>query len=357
MWSPGEYLVIDRAEAVPGVQLFYAVAAIMSRPAAVGSLGSMVFDSARLDLQPYAGFEMDHYVRRTYCSWESAGWGSLLVQRFEHVAVAEDIALPAAADLHLVLPVAGRAVMETRSGGRSTRHTWVPGRLDLRLPDQSIRQRYRGDGPMRSVQVHIPRGTVDAAAEQLGGRAVDFETMAASLATGDPLIEEAVRALGFPGEADDLYAESAAAFLSMHLLTRHARSSAPPAVAREDKRVRAAVAMMRSRLADPITLADIADEVHLSVYHLVRVFKDATGTPPHRFLTRLRIEEAKRLLRETALPIAQIALRCGFAGPGTLSAAFLRHIGVRPSVYRNSRPQHRNLEHGSGDDPSLGFGP
>lgn len=321
----------------------------------MGSVGGMVFDSARLDLQPYAGFEMDRYVRRTYCSWEDAGWDSLLVQRFEHIAVAEDMVLPAAADLHVVLPVAGRAVVETRNGGRSTRHTWLPGRLDLRLPDQSIRQSYRGEGPMRSVQVHIPRGTFEAAAERLGGRAVDFEAMAASLATGDPLIEEAVRALGFPGEADDLYAETAAAFLSMHLLTRHARSSAPPAAAREDKRVRAAVAMMRSRLADPITLADIAGEVHLSVYHFVRVFQKATGVPPHRFLTRLRIEEAKRLLRATELPIAQIAQRCGFAGPGALSAAFLRHTGVRPSGYRNSRPQHRNLEHGGGADPSLGL--
>ncbi|GHJ37223.1 AraC family transcriptional regulator [Streptomyces sp. TS71-3] len=296
----------------------------------------MVFDSARLDLQPYGGFDMERYVRRTYCSWEDAGWLSLLVQMFEHVVAAEDIALPAAADLHLVLPVAGRAVMETRNGGRSTRHTWVPGRLDLRLPDQSILRSYRCDGPMRSVQVHIPRGTFDAAAERAGGRTVDFEAMAASLAAGDPLVEEAVRALGLPCGADDLYAESAASFLSMHLLTRHARSSPPRAPAREDKRVRAAMAMMRDRVTDPLTLADIAGEVHLSVYHLVRVFKDATGVTPHRFLTRLRIEEAKRLLRDTDLPIAQIALRCGFGTPGSLSNAFLRHAGARPSVYRNS---------------------
>ncbi|WP_433323119.1 helix-turn-helix domain-containing protein [Spirillospora sp. CA-294931] len=93
---------------------------------------------------------------------------------------------------------------------------------------------------------------------------------------------------------------------------------------------------MRGRLADPLTLADIAAEVHLSVYHLVRVFKEATGVTPYRFLTRLRIEEAKRLLGGTDLAIAQIASRSGFASPGALSAAFLRHTGARPSVYRNS---------------------
>ncbi|SHF91317.1 AraC family transcriptional regulator [Streptoalloteichus hindustanus] len=296
-----------------------------------------MFDSARFDLQPYVGFDMARYVRRTYCSWEDAGWQSLLVQRFEHAPVAEDMELPAAADVHLVVPLAGRAVMETRRAGRWSRCSWAPGRLELGIPDQAVLRRYRADGAMRSVQVHIPRDTVDSVAARLGGGPVDFEAMAASLAEGDPLVEEAVRAVGSVGEASDLYVESAAAFLTTHLLTRHARRPADRTPTREDARVRAAVAMMRDRLAEPITLADIADVAHLSVYHLVRVFREATGAPPHRFLTRLRIEEAKRLLRDTDLAIAQIAPRCGFASPGALSAAFVRHTGVRPSAYRNSQ--------------------
>ncbi|MFJ9029514.1 helix-turn-helix domain-containing protein [Streptomyces sp. NPDC102274] len=259
----------------------------------------------------------------------------MLVQRFEHVPAAEEMELPGAADLHLVLPVAGRAVMEARSGGRGSRCTWAPGRLEVGIPDRPVLRRYRGDAAMRSVQIHIPRGTVDAVAARLGGRAVDYEAMAASLAAGDPLIEEAVRAVGSLDEAGDLYAESTAAFLTVHLLTRHAGQPDPRPPTREDARVGAAVAVMRDRLADPITLAEIAGEVHLSVYHFVRVFKGSTGMTSYRFLTRLRIEEAKRLLRDTDLAIAQIAVRCGFAGPGALSASFLRHTGARPSVYRD----------------------
>lgn len=300
----------------------------------------MVFESAHLDLQPYVGFDMARYVRRTSCSWHDTGWQSLLVQEFEHVTSVEDMALPAAADLHLVLPIAGRAVMETRSGGRATRETWLPGQVHLMLPDRASLRSYRSDGLMRTVQVHVPRGTLDAAARELGIREVDFEAVAASLAAragGEPLIEEIIRTLGSIRDADDLYAESAAAFLSMHLLTRHAaRSSVSRAPVREDRRVRTAVAMMRSRFADPLTLSEMASEAHLSVYHLVRVFKDATGVTPHRYLTGVRIGEARRLLRETELPIAQIAVRCGFASPGALSSAFLRLVGVRPSVYRNS---------------------
>ncbi|GAB2847240.1 helix-turn-helix domain-containing protein [Lentzea nigeriaca] len=295
----------------------------------------MVFDSARFDMQPYVGFEMDRFVRRTFCSWEDAGWRSLLVQRFEHVPVAEDLALPGAADLHLVLPISGLAEMETRDGGRAVHDRWRPGRLQLGLPHQATVRRYRGDADMRSVQVHIPRDIVDSAVARLGGDVPDFEAMAASVG-GDPLIEEMVRALGSAGAADDLYAETGAAFLTMHLLTRHGRLRADRPPAREDARVRAAVAFLRERLAEPVTLADVADEVHLSVYHLVRVFRAATGQTPHRFLTGLRVEEAKRLLRETDLPLDRIAPRCGFTSPGALSAAFVRHTGIRPSAYRNS---------------------
>ncbi|MBB5079112.1 AraC family transcriptional regulator [Nonomuraea endophytica] len=295
----------------------------------------MVFDSVEFDLQPYAGFDMDRYVRRTHCSWENFGWRSLLVQRFEHVPVVEDMELPAAADLHLILPVGGRAAMETRTGGRWNRHTWAPGRLELGVPDQPLLRRYRGDGPLRSVQVHIPRGTVERTAEQLGGRPPDYPGMAASVTAGDPLIEEAVRAVGAAGDIGDLYAESVAAFLSVHLLTRHSRETERPP-AREDTRVRAAIALMRDRLAEPLTLADIADEVYLSVFHLVRVFRAATGETPHRYLARLRIEKARRLLRESGLTVAEIAPLCGFAGPGALSTAFLRHTGMRPTAYRNS---------------------
>ncbi|HEX8869035.1 MAG TPA: AraC family transcriptional regulator, partial [Lentzea sp.] len=240
----------------------------------------MVFDSARFDLQPYAGVDWDRVVRRTFCSWEDAGWRSLLVQRFEHVPVADEVELPGTADLHLVLPVSGRADVETSDGGRAVRTVWAPGLLQLGVPHRPVVRRYRGDAAMRSVQVHIPRDTLESVGAQLAGT-VDYAAMAASLGAGDPLLAEAVKAVGSPGPAGELYAESAAAFLTTHLLTRHGGLRSDRAPTREDARVRAAIAIMRDRLAEPVTLADLAGEVHLSVFHLVRVFRDVTGETPH----------------------------------------------------------------------------
>ncbi|MFE2181707.1 helix-turn-helix domain-containing protein [Streptomyces sp. NPDC059455] len=295
----------------------------------------VVCDAPDFDLEPYAGFDANPYVERTFSSWDRLGWRSLLLQRFDHTARVERMALPATDDLHLVLTVAGDAAMETCTGGRWRQRHWTPGQLDMAVPGVASVRRYRSVVPMRTLQVHIPRVTVARTVEQLGGERVDYERMAAAVASGDPLVEHTMRSLGAAGEVDDLYAESAATFLAVHVLSCGVR---PPKVDRSGAAgpwVHKAVAMMRDRLGGPLTVADLAAEAGFSVYHFIRAFKDATGQTPHRYLTRLRIEEAQRLLRAGGLSVAQVATRCGFGSPGSLSTAFLRHTGVRPSAYRN----------------------
>ncbi|MGW1048783.1 helix-turn-helix domain-containing protein [Streptomyces sp. NPDC002521] len=291
-----------------------------------------MFETSDFDLAPYTGFDMDRFVRRTFCSWQDAGWRSLLVQRFTHAREAQDLPLPAVSDLHLVLCTSGDTEMRVHAGGKATPRRWVAGRLELMIPGHSTVRSYRATSVMHTVQVHIPRATVERTTAELGGPAPDFEALSASLGAGDALVEHVVRALPAVKDANDVYAESAAAFLTTHLLTqgRDQRIPGPERAA-----VRQGIAVMRERLAHPLTLADLAAEVHLSVYHFIRVFREATGETPHRFLTRLRIEQARRLLDGTSLTIGQIAGRCGFSSPGSLSSAFLAHVGVRPSAYRN----------------------
>ena len=295
-----------------------------------------MFDSPDFDLAPYAGLDTARFARRAYCSWDDAGWRSLLVQCFTHARQVDQLQLPGVSDLHLVLCTAGNTIMRSHGGGKPVRQRWVPGRLELLVPGQAATRSY-DDGPvLRTIQVHIPRSAVDQASAQLGGPAPDFEAVSAGLSAGDALIEHLLRSLptAAPG-AGDLYAESAAAFLAVHLL---ARGRDHPLPGPERLAVRQAVAVMRDRLAGPLTLADIAAEVHLSVYHFIRVFREATGETPHRFLTRLRIEQAQRLLADPGLTVEQVAERCGFSTSGSLSSAFLAHTGFRPSVYRKISP-------------------
>ncbi|MDH2427475.1 AraC family transcriptional regulator [Sphaerisporangium sp. TRM90804] len=292
-----------------------------------------MFESADFDLAPYAGLDAAAYVRHTYNSWDDVGWRSLLVQGFTHAAEAEHVPLPAVSDLHLVLCVAGNADMSIHTGGKPVRRRWVPGHLELMVPGRATSMSYRATSRLSTIQVHIPSLTVKRTTGALGGREPDFEALSAALRAGDPVVEQLLRSLAGASGVSDLYAESAAAFLSTHVLTagRNERLPGP-----EHAAVRAGVAIMRERLAEPLTLATIAAEVHLSVYHFVRVFREATGQTPHRYLIQLRIERARRLLVTTSLSVEQIAGRCGFASPGALSSAFLRHTGVRPSAYRKN---------------------
>ncbi|MFL1429751.1 MULTISPECIES: AraC family transcriptional regulator [unclassified Nocardiopsis] len=291
-----------------------------------------MFDTSDFDLAPYADVAEDS-VRRTHSSWD-AGWRSMIVQRFTHAREVEHLPLPGTTDLHLVLCTAGDALMRTRGGDGTTRRRWTPGRLELLAPARPVVRGYRSSATLVTVQVHVPRATVDRTAAHLGGPAPDFDALAAAVAAGDPVVEHLLRSLPSVEAAGDLYAESAAAFLATHLLTRGRGERLPGP---EHAAVRRGAAVLRERMAEQVTLAEAAAEAHLSVYHFVRVFRDATGETPYRYLTRLRIERARALLATTALPIARIAERCGFASPGALSAAFLREVGVRPSAYRKIR--------------------
>jgi AraC-like DNA-binding protein len=75
--------------------------------------------------------------------------------------------------------------------------------------------------------------------------------------------------------------------------------------------------------------------VELSPYHLLRVFKDATGFPPHTWLVLERICRARRLLAAGASP-AHVSTAVGFADQAHLTRWFKRVTGVTPAVYRKS---------------------
>jgi AraC family transcriptional regulator len=74
----------------------------------------------------------------------------------------------------------------------------------------------------------------------------------------------------------------------------------------------------------------------LSEFHFARLFKTATGDSPFRFVTRIRMERAKELLRKTRLPIFEIADRVGYQKPSHFSARFRAVLGFSPDAYRKS---------------------
>jgi AraC family transcriptional regulator len=87
-------------------------------------------------------------------------------------------------------------------------------------------------------------------------------------------------------------------------------------------------------LTEPLTLGVLAEVACLSEYHLARMFRTSFGLPPHAWIAQQRIERARLLLRTTALPLAQVAARCGYANASHFSHRFSEALGVAPVVYR-----------------------
>ena len=81
-----------------------------------------------------------------------------------------------------------------------------------------------------------------------------------------------------------------------------------------------------------VTLDQLAKVANLSPYHLLRVFREETGLPPHAYQTQIRIEQAKQLLRRD-FTISETAQVTGFFDQAHFSKQFKRYVGITPGRF------------------------
>ena len=106
------------------------------------------------------------------------------------------------------------------------------------------------------------------------------------------------------------------------------RGGLPPGVAH---RVREYI---DAHLEEKIGLEALATMAGLSTHHFARAFRQTVGMPPHTYLLRRRLAHVDRMLRETQMPLSEIALAAGFADHSHLARHFRRLTGMAPSVAR-----------------------
>jgi AraC family transcriptional regulator len=136
-----------------------------------------------------------------------------------------------------------------------------------------------------------------------------------------------------------LYAETLTIGLALHLLTNYGVAK-PKVIAPRAKlnsfQLRATIEFIESHLADDVPLLALADQAHISPFHFARLFRRTVGLAPHQFVVRLRIQRAIGLLRRAQMPLAQIAVACGFHDQPHFIRAFRnrhRHnsVTIRPA--------------------------
>lgn len=100
--------------------------------------------------------------------------------------------------------------------------------------------------------------------------------------------------------------------------------------------IQQARAYIAGRLSDSkLSLNEVAGQVNFSPNHFSMVFSSETGETFRDYLTRSRIEQAKKLLRGTRLKCAEVAFQCGYNDPHYFSVIFRKQTGLTPHQYRN----------------------
>jgi AraC family transcriptional regulator len=94
--------------------------------------------------------------------------------------------------------------------------------------------------------------------------------------------------------------------------------------------------LLDARIQAGVSLAELSREACLSEFHLLRVFKQAFGTTPARYLERRRMERARELLFRSDLAIADVAASCGYSNLSAFGRAFRRAWGTSASGLRES---------------------
>jgi AraC family transcriptional regulator len=195
-----------------------------------------------------------------------------------------------------------------------------------------------GEGEYLAVYLDpslILRAASDA---QAGGGVEVVEKTAAR----DPVVSSVGYALLAELESEApggrLYAESLANVLAVHLLRHYTAAGGGRGFkgGLSGQRLRRVLSFVADNCERDLSLDDLASEAGMSTFHFAREFKRATGTTPHRHLIKLRVERAKVLLAESALPLAEVGLRAGFSHQSHFTRLFRKLTGTTPQTYRHA---------------------
>lgn len=209
------------------------------------------------------------------------------------------------------------------------------------IAPMQIHRKYRFHEEVELIQLSLEPGLVSNAAPELVNP--DRVELVPQSYINDPLVYQlglALKAeLQNSGAESKLYAESAAAFLAVHLL-RHYATRKPKQETYQcglsQQQLQLAIDYIQAYLTEEIHLDEIAHHLDLSRYYFCRLFKQSMGISPYQYVIQCRVERAKQLLKQGNLTLAEIALNCGFAHQSHFHRHFKRLTGMTPRQFIRS---------------------
>jgi AraC family transcriptional regulator len=280
-----------------------------------------------------------------YLSSAEAGWEGLVAEAFHEPRELESWMAPTIPGVSLMLFTGGTMRMEIRHTNGPWKVVYMrQGDLSLRPGDQppfELRWTSLSPAPTQTLHLHLSTSLLSRTAEEVGGFDPRRVSVISRSGFQDPLLAHIGLALWQELEqrspAGKLYAETAAQMLAVHLLrhyTSAGRAIIEPAQRLTPKQMKRVMDYVQTYLSEDLSLESLAEQTGFSAYHFARLFRQTTGESPHQFVLRQRIERAQRLLKQTDMPLAQVAIESGFANQSHFTQAFKRYLGLTPRAYR-----------------------
>lgn len=198
----------------------------------------------------------------------------------------------------------------------------------------------RSAEPFHSLNFNFPLSGIDDGSIEA---VTDVRIDRAARTLADPVIQalalSLLPSLAQPDQALRLFVDQVLFALRSHVARRFGQPERRPARTGglAPWQERRAKELIDSRLGADLALAEVAQQCELSVAQFARAFKRSTGMPPYRYLLERRIERARELLLFSELPLADVAITCGFADQSHFTKAFQKRVGCSPGSFRAAR--------------------
>jgi AraC family transcriptional regulator len=256
------------------------------------------------------------------------------------------VPLPAVSEPFLAWSISGEVDFQEREGnGPWTTNRIKKGSFFLTSGGAPYECRWKAvtAEPFISMHVSIELPLLQAAMEEVfGANAAKAQLKNLSAFTDAALdwLMETLRVELMRRQASPLLVQGLAQAIAVHLARNYTeviqepRSTSPSL---PGFKLRQITDWMAEHLAEEFHLDRVAALAGLSKFHFNRLFKSATDVSPSRYHINLRMEQAKRQLRETKKSVVEIALDVGYATPSHFAQLFRRETGLSPSDYRRQR--------------------
>jgi AraC family transcriptional regulator len=282
------------------------------------------------------------------CLFESRGeaWRDIKAWITALPPVVETVHLPSVSEPFLAWTTSGEVDFQEREDGQP----WITNRIKKGTfflttggAPYDVRWKAVSPEPFEAMLVFVELPVLQRALEEVYGTDATHVRLRDASAFNDEslnsllglLREEVMR-----GQASPLFVEAIAQAISIHLareygVTDEELHSSSPSL--PGFKLRQITGWMSEHAAEEFSLDRLAAQAGLSKFHFQRLFKAATGVSPSRYQINLRMEEARRLLRETKMSVIDVALEVGYTDPSHFARLFRRETGLSPSDYRRQR--------------------